>query len=69
MVVKRDFTFEEWNVLLHLYRHEKVPLMDEVARKFHEFGVTVGTAGDLSTAGRTLVEHELLMERRNRLTP
>jgi hypothetical protein len=69
MSARRDFTYEEWSSLLQLYRHENAALADEMDRRFVELGVierTVGGIG-LSAAGKRLVEHELLMERRNRL--
>lgn len=65
MIDRWDLTYNEWNCLLRLCRHESATLTDEMDRKFRELGLTDGTG--LTEAGRQLVEHELLMERRNRL--
>lgn len=68
MIARRDFTYEEWSRLLQLYRHENAPLGDAIAKRFSELGVTETFGGiGLSAAAKRLVEHELLMERRNRL--
>lgn len=41
MIARRDFTYEEWNCLLHLYRHETVDMPnDRMIRSFQEAGVT-----------------------------
>lgn len=68
MIARRDFTYEEWSRLLQLYRRENAPLDDAIAKRFSELGVTETFGGiGLSAAAKRLVEHELLMERRNRL--
>jgi hypothetical protein len=69
MIARRDFTFEEWSCLLHLYRHETVDIPNDRLRSFQEAGVTeeVVDGISLSPAGKQLVSHELLLERRNRL--
>jgi hypothetical protein len=69
MISRRDFTFEEWSCLLHLYRHETVDIPNDRLRSFQEAGVTeeVVDGISLSPAGKQLVSHELLLERRNRL--
>ncbi|KQV65366.1 hypothetical protein ASC90_15050 [Rhizobium sp. Root1220] len=69
MIARRDFTYEEWNCLLHIYRHETAEIPTGQSQRFSKLGLidkAVDGAG-LSAAGKTLVEHELLMERRNRL--
>ncbi len=65
MIDRWYFTYNEWNSLLRLYRHESATLTDDIDRKFRELGLTEGTG--LTDAGKQLVEHELLMERRKRL--
>ncbi|MCF6370979.1 hypothetical protein LXM96_19275 [Rhizobium sp. TRM95001] len=65
MVARRDFTYNEWNSLVTLYRHESANLTPEMEGRFRELGLTEGNG--LTDAGRRLVEHELLMERRDRL--
>ncbi len=69
MIARRDFTFEEWSCLLNLYRHETVDIPNDRLRSFQEAGVTeeVVDGISLSPAGKQLVSHELLLERRNRL--
>ncbi|MBB3319331.1 hypothetical protein FHT76_006710 [Rhizobium sp. BK176] len=69
MIARRDFTYEEWSWLLHLYRHETADIPNDQIRRFKEVNVTedVVDGVSLSPAGKQLVEHELLMERRNRL--
>ncbi len=69
MTARRDFTYEEWNCLLHLYRHESADVPSDLARRLRELGMTeqVERETGLSAAGRHLIEHELLIERRIRL--
>ncbi|EPE94725.1 hypothetical protein B5K06_23920 [Rhizobium grahamii] len=67
MLGRRDFTYEEWSCLLHLYRHEKADVPNDRVRRFKEAGVTEANGASLSPAGKQLVERELLLERRNRL--
>ncbi len=68
MVGRWDVTFEEWSTLLHLFRAEDVALSKESERKLLHLGlIDEGHGNVLSAAGRTLIEHELLLERRNRL--
>ncbi len=69
MIARRDFTYEEWSCLLHLYRHETADIPNDRIRRFKEAGVTeeVLDGISLSPAGKQLVAHELLLERRNRL--
>lgn len=65
MVGRWDFTYEEWSILLRLYRHEGAAPTDEVDQKLRKLGLSEGSG--LTDTGRRLVENELLMERRNRL--
>jgi hypothetical protein len=65
MVARRDFTYNEWNTLVTLYRHESASLSPDTEGRFRELGLADGNR--MTDAGKRLVEHELLMERRNRL--
>jgi hypothetical protein len=65
MTTRWDFTYNEWDSLVRLYDHESATLPNEIDRKCRELGLTDETG--LTDAGKRLVEHELLMERRNRL--
>ena len=65
MTTRWDFTYKEWDSLVRLYDHESAALPGDVDRKCRELGLTDETG--LTDAGKRLVEHELLMERRNRL--
>ncbi|TDX76183.1 hypothetical protein EDE05_11764 [Neorhizobium sp. R1-B] len=67
MVGRRDVSFEEWRALLHLFRAEDVALKENEQRLLHLGLIDQGDGIALSAAGRTLIEHELLLERRNRL--
>jgi len=69
MIARRDFTYAEWSSLLQLYRRENAALATDQGRRFKELGITEEMIGEtgLSAAGKRLVEHELLLERRNRL--
>lgn len=67
MIARWDFTYMEWSSLLGLYRRENVQLTDDVNRRLCELGATENSVGRLTDVARTLVERELLMERRNRL--
>jgi hypothetical protein len=66
MVSRWDLTFEEWNGLLHLYRVEDVAPSKETEEKLRAAGL-IDDRNTLSAAGKSFIEHELLMERRNRL--
>jgi hypothetical protein len=68
MVGRWDVSFEEWRALLHLFRAEDVVLSEESEQRLLHLGlIDQGHGTALSAAGRTLIEHELLLERRNRL--
>lgn len=68
MVAKWDLTYKEWECLVRLYSSETVTLSSETLQRFSALGLTEPADGTaLSATGRTFVEHELLMERRNRL--
>lgn len=65
MVARTDFTYNEWNSLVALYRQESAILSPDTERRFRAFGLADGKC--ITDAGKRLVENELLMERRNRL--
>lgn len=65
MVSRRDVSYTEWNNLVALYRHESASLSRDTEGRFRELGLTDGNG--ITDAGKQLVEHELLMERRTRL--
>lgn len=65
MIAKRDFNYDEWNSLVMLYRHESASLSQDAQERFLELGIA--DENGITDAGKRLVEHELLMERRNRL--
>jgi hypothetical protein len=68
MVGRWDVSFEEWHALLHLFRAEDVALSTDSEQRLLRLGlIDQGDGTGLSAAGRTLIEHELLLERRNRL--
>jgi len=66
MIGRWDLSFEEWNALLHLHRAEDAVLSKETERRLRDLGLTEG-GNVVTAAGRALIEHELLMDRRNRL--
>jgi hypothetical protein len=68
VVGRWDLTHNEWESLVRLYEGEDANLSNETVARLTELGFIESGGGDtLSTAGRMLVEHELLAERRNRL--
>ncbi len=68
MVSRWEITFEEWSNLLNLFRAEDVAISKRSERRLRQLGLIDEDRGIvLSPGGRMLIEHELLLERRNRL--
>jgi len=68
MIGRWEITFEEWRALLQLFRAEDVALSKGNEQRLLQLGLIDEDRGIvLSPTGRTLIEHELLLERRNRL--
>jgi hypothetical protein len=69
MITRKDMTADEWKWLVRIYQHDAGSLPAAVCKRLNELGLTEELVGDASVSdvGRSLVDHELLAERRNRL--
>ena len=68
MVTRKDLTQDEWSWLLRIYQHNAAFLTVEIDKRLTELGLVeqrLGGAG-VSSAGKKLVEHELIAARRAR---
>ncbi|MBY2913072.1 hypothetical protein HF206_02915 [Rhizobium leguminosarum] len=65
MIGRGELNNDEWKWLVRLCQHEADSIPSKIETRFVELGLS-GSNG-LSDDARSLVEHELLAERRNRL--
>lgn len=65
MAARRDFTYSEWQSLVAFYREESATLSPDTEERFRKLGLI--DRNRITDTGKRLVEHELLVERRNRL--
>jgi hypothetical protein len=65
MLVRRDITDDQWKWMVRLCQHEADSIPADIEAQLSKLGLANG--GGLTGDAKTLVEHELLAERRNRL--
>nr|OAP96630.1 hypothetical protein A4U53_37825 [Rhizobium leguminosarum] len=64
-ITRRHLTNDEWKWLVRLCQHEANTMPKEIETRFVELGLS--GANGLREHAKTLVQRELLSERRNRL--
>jgi hypothetical protein len=69
MITRKDMTNDEWKWLVRIYQQDASSVPAAVCKRLSQLGLAEQRTGDagISDVGRTLVDHELLAERRNRL--
>lgn len=65
MIVRQDLTSDEWKWLVRLCQHEADSIPKQIETRFVELGLS--KTDGLTDDARSLVQRELLAERRNRL--
>jgi hypothetical protein len=65
MIVRRDITDDQWKWLVRLCQHEADVIPEDIDIQFRSIGLT--NDGGITADAKSLVVHELLGERRNRL--